>query len=66
MALRTFRRCLECDAVRTAADFKPAKSRHHASGQEVRCPACGHIAPRWAFTEVEPPEDAGRPERPSG
>jgi uncharacterized Zn finger protein len=57
MVERKYRRCPACGVVRTAVDFKLVMSGYSPSGPPVRCPACGHVDPRWSFQEAEPPAD---------
>jgi hypothetical protein len=67
MAEQRWRWCSQCDAERPATEFVlvPRGQRPPAAhGPWARCPACGHIAPRWAFKLVAPPaggEGAGGP-----
>ena len=55
---RLYRRCPECSAVRLATEL-PRITNRRGTGLQYRCPSCGYIAPHWAFTEVEPPEEDG-------
>ena len=54
---RKYRQCPACSVVRVNGDFKTAVARYRASGAWARCPACGHVAMRLAFAEVEPPAE---------
>ena len=54
---RRYRRCPGCSVVRPASDFKRVTGKpDYGPGRPTRCPACGHVGPRWSFVEVEPPE----------
>jgi hypothetical protein len=49
--------CPECGVERPSAEFVsvPVDRRPpRAGGRWVRCPSCGHMAPRWAFKGVDP------------
>ena len=61
---RKYRRCPACDRVAAASAYKRAPGQPGlVGGAEMRvvCAGCGHVAPRWVFTEAKPPEGAGGP-----
>ena len=61
---RKYRRCQECGHVDAASAFRRApKQRTLPIGPQLRvvCPGCAHIAPYWAFPEIEPPRGEQAP-----
>ncbi len=55
----TWKRCQECNAVNQASAFQRASgvNRFVGSERKVVCPACGYVAPAWAFVPVEKPAE---------
>ena len=58
------RRCQQCGVVRPTETFKRAGMTTTVFGNQyrVRCPACGYVAPLWAFPTVELPEPGAQNE----